>query len=104
MRVAAVERDTGSELRYLGAFHFALESGHAMNNEHAALARIALDVSQRADAIARVEQVFAWFERWTHELLAFARGRGVKAEPEPAAAGLAPDLIRQPAVMPQASV
>jgi hypothetical protein len=72
---AAVERDTGRELRYLGAFHFALESGHAMNNEHATLARITLDTSQRADALARVDQVFAWFARWTHELLAFARGR-----------------------------
>jgi hypothetical protein len=27
----------------------------------------------RAEAIDRVDQVFAWFTDWTHELLAYAR-------------------------------
>jgi hypothetical protein len=70
-----VQRETGVELRYCGEFHFQLESGHAMNNEHAELARIALDAAQRADAIERVDQVFDWFADWTHELLRFAHRR-----------------------------
>lgn len=70
---ARLERETGVELRYCGEFHFNLESGHAMNNDHAELAGIALDAEARADAIARVETVFAWFSDWTHELLRFAR-------------------------------
>ena len=83
-----VERETGSELRYCGEFHFQLESGHAMNNEHAELARIALDDELRADAIERVEQVFAWFTDWTHELLRYARQQQAAA-PVPVADALA---------------
>jgi hypothetical protein len=75
-----VQRETGTELRYCGEFHFNLESGHAMNNEHAELARITLDQARRTDALARADQVFAWFEDWTHELLAFAG----KAQARPA--------------------
>lgn len=66
------QRETGEELRYCGEFHFALESGHAMNNDHAELAVITLTEAQRQDAIGRVDQVFAWFEAWADELLAFA--------------------------------
>jgi hypothetical protein len=69
---AAVERESGVELRYLGEFHFRLESGHAMNNDHAELAKIELDAASRADAIERANQVFAEFTRWTEELLRFA--------------------------------
>jgi hypothetical protein len=73
-RIAAELREkTGVDLRYCGDFHFQLESGHAMNNEHADLARIALDDATRADAIRCVDQVFAWFADWTHELLRYAR-------------------------------
>ena len=70
-----VERESGVELRYLGEFHFRLESGHAMNNEHAELARITLSDEQRADAIARADQVYEWFGAWTDELLAYALKR-----------------------------
>jgi hypothetical protein len=63
---------TGVELRYLGEFHFRLESGHAMNNDHAELAAISLDDASRRDAIARADQVFEWFGGWTDELLAYA--------------------------------
>lgn len=63
-----IQRDEGKQLRYLGDFHFQLESGHAMNNDHADLAAIALDDTLRADAIRRVDQVFAWFADWTDEL------------------------------------
>ena len=66
------QRDTGVELRYLGEFHFALESGHAMNNDHAELAAIELGAAQRDDAIERADQVFALFQDWTQELLAYA--------------------------------
>jgi hypothetical protein len=70
---AEVERETGVELRYLGEFHFQLESGHAMNNDHAALALIELDAVTRAEAIDRADIVFEWFAGWTNELLRFAR-------------------------------
>ena len=66
------QRETGVELRYCGEFHFALESGHAMNNDHAELALLELTDAQRADALRRVDQVFAWFTDWTHELHRFA--------------------------------
>jgi hypothetical protein len=70
---SSVQRETGVELRYCGEFHFNLESGHAMNSDHAELASIALDAKARADAIDRVETVFDVFTEWTYELLRFAR-------------------------------
>ncbi|HQX58245.1 MAG TPA: hypothetical protein PLT77_03890 [Burkholderiaceae bacterium] len=70
---AQFHNETGVELRYCGEFHFQLESGHAMNNDHAELATIELDEAQRRDALARVDKVFTWFADWTHELLAYAR-------------------------------
>jgi hypothetical protein len=69
----SMQRETGVELRYCGDFHFKLESGHAMNSEHAELASIALNPEARTDAIQRVEMVFGYFTEWTHELLRFAR-------------------------------
>lgn len=63
---------TGVELRYLGEFHFNLESGHAMNNDHAELAEIALDESERADAMERCTRVFDLFKGWTEELHRYA--------------------------------
>ena len=69
---AAYQHEVGTELRYCGEFHFQLESGHAMNNDHAELAGIALDNPTRAQAIECVEQVFLWFTAWTHELLSYA--------------------------------
>jgi Fe-S-cluster formation regulator IscX/YfhJ len=83
------QRETGTELRYLGEFHFALESGHAMNNEHAELARITLDEAQRTDARQRVDAVFTHFEAWIDELLAYA----LAAQPQ--AASAAPAVNRQ---------
>lgn len=73
-RIAAqYQRDTGVELRYCGEYHFNLESGHAMNNDHAELAGITLTPAQQRDALQRVDQVFEWFALWTQELLDFAR-------------------------------
>ncbi|MEK2602565.1 hypothetical protein [Burkholderia arboris] len=64
---AQVRAQTGRELRYLGAFHFALESGHLQNGEHAELASIALGGDSRARCIALVDRVFRAFAAWTHE-------------------------------------
>jgi hypothetical protein len=75
-----IEETTGVELRYCGEFHFNLESGHAMNNDHADLALIALDDRQRQDAMERVDEVFEWFTSWTQELLAFAIAAQPKRE------------------------
>ncbi len=63
---------TGVELRYLGEFHFNLESGHAMNNDHAELAVLTLDEAERADAIERSTRVFELFKGWTEELHRYA--------------------------------
>jgi hypothetical protein len=70
---SAVQSEIGVELRYLGEFHFARESGHAMNNDHAELAAITLDAAARQDAMARVDAVFALFGEWTAELLRYAQ-------------------------------
>jgi hypothetical protein len=60
-------------LRYLGDFHFSLETGHAMSGaDHRELAAIMLDDVQRARCVTLVSQVFEYFEAWTNELLAFA--------------------------------
>ena len=72
---AAYQHELGTELCYCGEFHFQLESGHAMNNDHAELAQIALDDDTRARALQCVEQVFLWFTEWTHELLRYALAR-----------------------------
>jgi hypothetical protein len=77
------QAETGVELRYCGEFHFQLESGHAMNNEHAELAEIPLNDEQRAAAIECADQVFAWFADWTHELLAFGLAAQRQRAPEP---------------------
>jgi hypothetical protein len=69
-RIQAVER---IELRYLGDFHFHLETGHAMSGaDHRELAAIALDDAQRARCLRMVADVFRYFEEWTAELLKFA--------------------------------
>jgi hypothetical protein len=68
-----IEREIGEQLRYCGHFHFALESGHAVGADHQALTSIALTDRTRADCIAMVDEVFAEFEAWTHELLRYAQ-------------------------------
>lgn len=70
-QIEARERVT---LRYLGDFHFALETGHAMggDDDHRVLASIQLDEVQRARCLALVAHVFDYFKDWTNELLAFA--------------------------------
>lgn len=75
----ALERRLGTQLRYCGSFHFERESGHAVNADHAELARIPLDAETRARYIALADEVFAMFEPWTHELLAYALAHSASA-------------------------
>ena len=79
---AQYQRDTGTELRYCGEHHFNLESGHAMNNDHAELAEITLTPAQEQDALLCVDRVFEWFALWTHELLAYAQNQARAAQHE----------------------
>lgn len=79
-------RATGVELRYLGEFHFKLESGHAMNNDHAELAAMNMDDAERADALDRCTRVFELFQEWVAELHGFALRHGQPAQ-RPVAAG-----------------
>ena len=68
-----IEKREGVTLRYLGDFHFNLETGHAMSGaDHRELAAIVLDEVQRARCLALVGKVFRYFEEWTNELLAYA--------------------------------
>jgi hypothetical protein len=79
---SAWQRETGTELRYCGEFHFQLESGHAMNNDHAELAAIELDEAARLHALACADLVFSWFSDWTNELLRYALAQQAQPEPE----------------------
>lgn len=70
-----IEAAEGITLRYLGDFHFNLETGHAMTgDDHRQLAEIALTDAQRARCLMLVRLVFGYFEEWTNELLAYAVG------------------------------
>lgn len=79
-----MQDETGLDLRYCGEFHFQRESGHAMNNEHAELAQIALEAADREDALQRTDEVFAAFTDWTHELLRYAQTNTAAAHAIPA--------------------
>jgi len=68
-----IEAEEHITLRYLGDFHFQLETGHAMSGEdHRELAEISLDDAQRARCLTHVARVFEYFNEWTDELLAYA--------------------------------
>lgn len=68
-----IEAEEGIVLRYLGDFHFQLETGHAMSGaDHRELAAISLDDATRKRCMRIVANVFEYFEEWTAELLAFA--------------------------------
>jgi hypothetical protein len=69
----AIERDEGLELRYLGDFHLALESGHSMDgDDHRMLAAIVLDDAGRQRCAWLVTRVFELFAAWVAELLDYA--------------------------------
>lgn len=73
----AIEQRRGIELRYCGAFHFNLESGHAAGTDHAAIADIVLNEVTEIRCLCIVEEVFTLFEDWTHELLRYAEAHPV---------------------------
>jgi hypothetical protein len=68
----AIETRRGIELRYCGEFHFTLESGHSVGSDRAKIAEMPLDEATKARCFSLVDQVFALFESWTHELLDYA--------------------------------
>lgn len=62
-----MQTETNRELRYMGAFHLALESGHLQNSEHAELAALTLQPHEQRRCIDFVDRVFDTFTAWTHE-------------------------------------
>lgn len=88
-----IEAEEHITLRYLGDFHFQLETGHAMSGaDHRELAQITLDDAQRARCLTHVARVFEYFNEWTDELLAFAN-----AELEGSALQAGTDLLQKSA-------
>lgn len=67
-----LEQEIGEQLRYCGDHHFHLETGHAMNGEHAILAGIEMTPAQIDTAEENVAAVFSAFSDWTDELLKYA--------------------------------
>lgn len=67
-----IQERTGTELRYLGHFHSALEAGHTGAGDHEALARIELDAETRRRAVEMVHEVFGLFGDWAEEVFRFA--------------------------------
>jgi len=71
---ARIQAEGGPELRYLGQFHFARETGHAMHGyDHRVLEAITLTQSERVNCLDLAFRVFDMFSDWTTELLAYAR-------------------------------
>ncbi len=69
----AIELRRNIELRYCGAFHFNLESGHLVGSDRIDISEICLDDATQARCLELVDEVFALFESWTHELLSYAK-------------------------------
>lgn len=87
-----LEQRFGMQLRYLGAFHFEKESGHAVNSDadHRALAAVKLTTEQRAHSKHAVDLVFSHFEEWTHELHRYALAHPLFGKPATLPAAKAP--------------
>jgi hypothetical protein len=67
-----IQERTGTELRYLGHFHFNLEAEHTGAGDHEALARVELDDLARHKTVEMVNEIFRLFEDWADEPLRFA--------------------------------
>lgn len=68
-----IEQTDGIELRYLGDFHLALESGHSRDgDDHRTLAAMSLTDEERRRCDGLVATVFALFEQWVAELHTYA--------------------------------
>ena len=71
---AQIEAAGGPELRYLGRFHFARESGDVAHGfDRSALETITLTSPERARCLDLSFRVFELFADWSAELLAYAR-------------------------------
>jgi hypothetical protein len=71
---AQLEASGGPELRYLGHFHFARETGHAMHGlDHSVLEAIRLTSLERVRCLDLSFRVFDLFADWSAELLAYAK-------------------------------
>jgi hypothetical protein len=69
-----IQAEGGPELRYLGLFHFARETGHAMHGmDHQVLEAIQLTPVERVRCLDLAFRVFDLFTDWTGELLAYAK-------------------------------
>jgi hypothetical protein len=69
-----IQAEGGPELRYLGQFHFARETGHAMHGmDHRILEAIPLTELERMRCLDLSFRVFDLFADWTGELLAYAK-------------------------------
>ncbi|TAE85577.1 MAG: hypothetical protein EAZ60_19685 [Oscillatoriales cyanobacterium] len=73
----AIEIRRGIELRYCGEFHFGRESGHSVGSDRVEIAKIQLDESTQARCLSLVDEIFALFESWAHELLCYAKGHSL---------------------------
>lgn len=69
---ARIQERTGTELRYLGHFHSALEAAHTGAGDHDSLAQIELDEETRRTTIEMVDEVFGLFSDWAEEVLRYA--------------------------------
>jgi hypothetical protein len=69
-----IQAEGGPELRYLGLFHFARETGHAMHGmDHRILEAIPLSALERKRCLDLAFRVFDLFADWSAELLAYAK-------------------------------
>jgi hypothetical protein len=69
-----IHAEGGPELRYLGLFHFARETGHAMHGmDHRVLEAIPLTAAERNRCLDLSFRVFDLFADWSAELLAYAK-------------------------------
>jgi hypothetical protein len=72
--VAQLQASGGPELRYLGHFHFARATGHAIHgHDHAAIESISLTSLERVRCLDLSFRVFDLFADWSAELLAYAK-------------------------------
>lgn len=67
-----IQERTGTELRYLGHFHSALEDAHTGAGDHESLAEIELDAPTRQRTVEMVHEVFTLFDDWAEEVLRYA--------------------------------
>jgi hypothetical protein len=77
-----IQAEGGPELRYLGQFHFARETGHAMHGmDHRILESISLSQLERVRCLDLSFRVFDLFADWTTELLAYAKNAIARRPP-----------------------